>query len=57
MNKVRLIFKSVTEIVGSDDVGLLILVDEQQQRQLTIRVTATCCISLVFVYKRFQSRA
>lgn len=36
MNKVRLIFKSVTEIVGSDDVGLLILVDEQQQRQLTI---------------------
>ena len=36
MNKVRLIFKSVTEIVGSDNVGLLILVDEQQQRQLTI---------------------
>lgn len=36
MNKVRLIFKSVTEIVGTDDVGLLILVDEQQQRQLTI---------------------
>lgn len=36
MNKVRLIFKSVTEIVGSDDVGLLILVDEQQQCQLTI---------------------
>ena len=36
MNRVRLIFKSVTEIVGSDDVGLLILVDEQQQRQLTI---------------------
>ena len=36
MNKVRLIIKSVTEIVGSDDVGLLILVDEQQQRQLTI---------------------
>lgn len=36
MKKVRLIFKSVTEIVGSDDVGLLILVDEQQRRQLTI---------------------
>ena len=36
MNKVRLIFKSVTEIVGTDNVGLLILVDEQQQRQLTI---------------------
>lgn len=36
MNRVRLIFKSVTEIVGSDDAGLLILVDEQQQRQLTI---------------------
>ncbi len=36
MSKVRLIFKNVTEIVGSDDVGLLILVDEQQRRQLTI---------------------
>lgn len=36
MNKVRLFFKSVTEIVGTNDVGLLILVDEQQQRQLTI---------------------
>lgn len=36
MDKVRLIFQSVTEIVGNNDVGLLILADEQKQRELAI---------------------
>lgn len=36
MSRARLFFKSVTEIVGNDDMGLLILVDEGEQRQLTI---------------------
>lgn len=36
MNKVRLLFKSVTEIVGSDEIGLIILVDESEERQLAI---------------------
>lgn len=36
MEKVRLIFKGVSEIVGSKDLGLLILTDEFSERQITI---------------------
>ena len=36
MSRVKLNFKCVTEIVGTDDVGLLILVDEEEKRQLAI---------------------
>jgi len=36
MNRVRLIFKGVSEIVGSEELGLLILVDEDERRQLSI---------------------
>lgn len=36
MSKVRLKFKSVSEIKGTDDVGLLVLVDEDESRQLSI---------------------
>ena len=36
MSLVKLRFKSVSEIVGNDDVGLLVLVTEDERRQLTI---------------------
>ena len=36
MGRVRLIFKSVSEIVGSQDVGLLILTDSAEQRQVAV---------------------
>lgn len=36
MNKVKLIFKNVSEIVGSKEVGLLILSDEEGNRQIAI---------------------
>ncbi len=36
MNKVRLILRSVTEILGNDEIGLLILADEQCTRQLAV---------------------
>lgn len=36
MNKVKLIFKNVSEIVGSDEVGLLILSDEREAHQIAI---------------------
>ena len=36
MNKERLIFKGVSEIVGTEDLGLLILTDEAKVRQITI---------------------
>lgn len=36
MNKVKLIFKNVSEIVGSDEVGLLILSDEGETHQIAI---------------------
>ncbi len=34
--RVRLIFKSVSEIVGSDDIGLLILTDSAEIRQVAV---------------------
>ena len=36
MERVRLLFKSVTEIVGSDELGLLILTDADERQQLAI---------------------
>ena len=36
MSNVRLVFKSVSEIIGTKEIGLLIMVDEQEQRQLAI---------------------
>lgn len=36
MDKERLIFKGVSEIVGTDNLGLLILTDEAMQRQITV---------------------
>lgn len=36
MTKERLFFKGVSEIVGAEDLGLLILTDENSERQITI---------------------
>ena len=36
MNKIRLVLKGVSEIVGDDNLGLLILTDVAQTRQLSI---------------------
>lgn len=36
MIKERLFFKGVSEIVGTEDLGLLILVDEHQERQISV---------------------
>lgn len=36
MRRIRLTFKSVSEIIGSEEIGLLILVDEQEERQIAI---------------------
>lgn len=36
MSRIRLLFKNASEIVGTTDIGLLILVDELRQNQLTI---------------------
>ncbi|MBQ8047437.1 MAG: bifunctional nuclease family protein [Prevotella sp.] len=36
MNRIRLIFRGVSEIVGTETVGLLVLVDENEQRQLAV---------------------
>lgn len=36
MNKIRLIFKGISEIVGGDELGLLVLTDPASTRQLTI---------------------
>ena len=36
MERIRLKFKSISEIVGSDEIGLLILTDEAETRQLAV---------------------
>lgn len=36
MSKIRLVFKGVSEIVGSEDLGVLVLTDEKEQRQITV---------------------
>ena len=35
-SKLRLIFKNVSEIVGNEEIGLLVLTDEAEKRQITI---------------------
>lgn len=36
MNKVRLLFKGITEIVGADHMGLILLTDVQEKREVSI---------------------
>ena len=36
MERVRLIFKGISEIIGSDEIGLIILTDEEELRQLVV---------------------
>lgn len=36
MNKIHLTFKSLSRIVGNDDIGLLLLADDEERRQITI---------------------
>ena len=36
MNKIPLFFQGISQIVGEEKMGLLILVDKEEQRQLTI---------------------
>ncbi len=36
MDRIRLVFKSVSEIMGTDEIGLLILTDEQELRQIAM---------------------
>lgn len=49
ITKIRLLFKNVSEIVGNQDVGLLILVNESETRQLTIPCNS-------FILKQFELR-
>ncbi|WP_238305694.1 hypothetical protein [Hoylesella marshii] len=36
MNKVKLKLKNVSEIMGTEDMGVILLTDEEEQRQLSI---------------------
>jgi bifunctional DNase/RNase len=36
MSRIKLKFNSISEIVGNGDIGLLVLTDEEEKRQLTI---------------------
>lgn len=44
MPKIRLVFKGVSEIVGSDDLGVLVLTDEKETRQITIVCDKTMAV-------------
>lgn len=46
-DRIQLIFKSVSEIVGAADLGLLILTDEQEERQIAI----PCSSHLVEIFR------
>lgn len=52
MQKERLIFKSVSEIVGTEDLGLLILTDEAKERQITIVCDKTMAVQLELRFKK-----
>lgn len=52
MLKERLIFKGVSEIVGTEDLGLLILTDEAKERQITIVCDKAMAIQLELRVKR-----
>lgn len=41
MDRIRLYFKSVSEIVGSEEIGLIILTDEEELRQLVVTCDRT----------------
>lgn len=36
--RIKLIFKSVSQIAGIDEIGLLVLIDEQRSRQITVPI-------------------
>lgn len=46
MEWVRLKFKNVSEILGTEEIGLLILTDEQDSRQLTIPCDKTMLLQI-----------
>ena len=52
MNKERLIFKGVSEIVGTEDLGLLILTDEAKVRQITIVCDKAMAVQLELRVKK-----
>ncbi|MBS7399820.1 UvrB/UvrC motif-containing protein [Hallella sp.] len=53
MTKIALTFKSVSEIQGVDDIGLLVLVDEKCERQLAV----PCEKSLFEAFKKRMTNA
>ena len=50
--KERLIFKGVSEIVGTEDLGLLILTDEAKERQITIVCDKAMAVQLELRIKK-----
>lgn len=46
INKIRLRFVSVSEIVGTDDLALMILCDEQHERQISIVCSRAVAVEL-----------
>jgi len=52
MNKERLIFKGVSEIVGTENLGLLILTDEDTLRQITIVCDKAMAVQIELRIKR-----
>ncbi len=47
MDKIRLIFKGISEIVGSEEVGVLVLTDETETRQISI----TCDKAMLYQFE------
>lgn len=52
MDKEKLVFKGVSEIVGTEDLGLLILTDEAQERQISIVCDKAMAVQLELRVKR-----
>ena len=52
MTKERLIFKGVSEIVGTEDLGLLILTDEVKERQITVVCDKAMAVQLELRIKK-----
>lgn len=52
MTKERLIFKGVSEIVGTEDLGLLILTDEAKERQITVVCDKAMAVQLELRIKK-----
>ncbi len=52
MAKERLVFKGVSEIVGTEDLGLLILTDEAKERQITIVCDKAMAVQLELRVKK-----